>query len=198
MFSTIFGIYVFAGCFVSGIAFITLTISILKDKGYLEGVVNENHLHDLGKWMFGMSVFWAYIWISQYLLIWYANVPEETEYYVLRHHHWDGIFWFNLIINFVFPFFALMTRGAKRNIKVIKFVACILLFGHFIDLYLMVAPKIFEHHNIHGVSGFGIVQILELLGVIGLFTFVVHRALSKRNLVPVNDPTFSEGQHLHQ
>lgn len=197
-FSTIFGIYVFAGTFVSGIAFITLCILHLKDNGYLEGVVNENHLHDLGKWMFGMSVFWAYIWVSQYLLIWYANIPEETEYFVMRHHHWGSFFWVNFVINFVVPFFVLMPRGNKRNPKIVKCVARILIVGHFMDLYLMVAPKVFEHHNIHGVSGYGIVQVLQLLGMFGLLTFIVFRALARRNLVPVNDPTFEEGSHLHQ
>lgn len=197
-FSTIFGVYVFAGSFVSGICFIVLTIIKLQDWGYLKGIVNDNHLHDLGKWMFGMSVFWAYIWISQYLLIWYANIPEETEYYVLRHHHWNGLFFFNLAINFFVPFFVLMTRAAKRNRKVLTFVAITLLFGHFVDMYVMLAPKIFEVNNITSVSGSGILQILQLVGGFGLFIFVVGSALAKRKLVPVNDPTFAEGQHLHQ
>ena len=197
-FSTIFGVYVFAGSFVSGIAFITLAIIKLKDLGYLSGVVNENHLHDLGKWMFGMSVFWAYIWISQYLLIWYANIPEETEYYVLRHHHWNTLFFINLGINFFLPFFGLMTRAAKRNTKTLKVVAIGLLLGHFLDMYIMVAPKVFEHNNITNVSGAGVLQILQLVGGFGLFIFVVGKALSKRKLVVENDPTFAEGSHLHQ
>lgn len=196
-FSTIFGVYIFAGTFVSGMAFITLTVITLKEQGYLKNV-NENHLHDLGKWMFGMSVFWAYIWISQYLLIWYANVPEETEYYVLRHHHWNGLFFFNVVINFVFPFFVLMTRKAKRNATVLKTVAAVLLVGHFLDMYIMVAPKIFHHHDVHHVSGFGVVQILQLLGGFGFFIFIVGRALSKRKLEVTNDPTYAEGAHLHQ
>ncbi len=197
-FSTIFGVYIFAGSFVTGISFITLVVISLKEWGYLKNVVNENHLHDLGKWMFGMSIFWAYIWISQYLLIWYANVPEETEYYVLRHHHWNIIFFANLIINFVFPFLVLMTRQAKRSTKVLKLTAIVLLFGHFVDMYLMVAPKVFEHHEIHGVSGSGVLQVLQLVGGFGLFIFVVGTFLSKRKLVPVHDPNFGEGAHLHQ
>ncbi|MDP7320067.1 MAG: hypothetical protein QF441_05630 [Bacteriovoracaceae bacterium] len=197
-FSTIFGVYVFAGSFVSGICFITLAVIKLRELGYLKNVVTENHLHDLGKWMFGMSVFWAYIWVSQYILIWYANIPEETEYYVLRHHHWNGLFFFNLAINFFLPFFVLMTRAAKRNTKVLKFVAISLLLGHFIDLYVMLAPKVFEHNNITSVSGSGILQIMQLLGGFGLFIFVVATALTKRKLIPSDDPTFDEGQHLHQ
>jgi hypothetical protein len=197
-FSTIFGVGIFSGTFVSGICFITLTIIKLQDWGYLKNVVNDNHLHDLGKWMFGMSVFWAYIWISQYLLIWYANIPEETEYYVLRHHNWNGIFFFNLFVNFFVPFFGLMTRAAKRNRKVLATISIILLGGHFIDLYLMVAPKVFEHHNITSIGGAGVLQFLQLIGGFGLFIYVVGSALAKRKLVVNNDPTFEEGQHLHQ
>ncbi len=197
-FSTIYGVGVFAGSFVSGISFITLVIIFLKKYGYFKGVINDNHLHDLGKWMFGMSVFWAYIWISQYLLIWYANIPEETEYYVIRHHYWNGQFFFNLFVNFFVPFFGLMTRAAKRNVKVLGTVAVILLLGHFLDIYLMLAPKIFEVKNITSISGFGVIQLLQLIGGFGLFIYIVANSLSKRNLVPQNDPTFAEGQHLHQ
>lgn len=197
-FSTIFGVYIFAGTFVSGISFITLTVIKLKEWGYLDGVVNDNHYHDLGKWMFGFSTFWAYIWVSQYLLIWYANIPEETEYYVLRHHHWNTFFFVNLIINWVVPFFGLMSRQAKRDTKRLKLIASILLLGHFTDLYLMVAPKVFEHHGIETVSGYGVLQILQLAGYFGLFIFIVGTALSKGKLVPTGDPQLEEGIHLHQ
>lgn len=197
-FSTIFGIYIFAGSFVSGISFITLAVIKLKDWGYLHGVVSENNLHDLGKWMFGFSVFWAYIWLSQYMLIWYANIPEETEYFVLRHHHWNNVFFFNLALNFFVPFFGLMTRGAKRNVKRLKCIAMVLLLGHFVDIYLMVAPKVFEHHNIDSISGYGVLQLLQLVGYFGLFIFVVGKALSKNKLVSTGDPQLEEGIHLHQ
>lgn len=197
-FSTIFGVYVFAGAFVAGISFVALAVLFLRDNGYFENIITDDHLHDIAKWMFAMSVFWAYIWVSQYLLIWYANIPEETEYYVLRHHHWNGVFFFNLIINFIVPFFALMTRAAKRSATRVKIVAFVLLFGHFVDLYLMVAPKVFEEHQIHHIPGVGILQVLQLLGGFGLFIYIVANNLSKRKLVPTNDPTFSEGLHLHQ
>lgn len=197
-FSTIFGVYIFAGTFVSGISFTTLAVIKLREWGYLEGVVNVNHFHDLGKWMFGFSTFWAYIWVSQYLLIWYANIPEETEYFVLRHHHWNTIFFVNVIINWAVPFFGLMPREAKRNTKRLKFIASLLLLGHFIDLYLMVAPKVFEHHGIESISGYGVLQLLQLLGYFGLFIFIVGTALSKSKLVPSGDPQLEEGIHLHQ
>ena len=148
--------------------------------------------------MFGFSVFWAYIWLSQYLLIWYANIPEETEYYVLRHHHWNKVFFFNFAINFVVPFFGLMTRAAKRCTKRIQTIALILLLGHFVDIYLMVAPKVFEHHGINSISGYGVLQLLQLMGYFGLFIFVVGKALSKNKLVSTGDPQLEEGIHLHQ
>jgi len=197
-FSTIFGVYIFAGSFVSGMSFIALSVIKLQEWGYLKGVVNENHIHDIAKWMFGFSIFWAYIWISQYLLIWYANIPEETEYYVLRHHHWNTVFFINVLLNWLVPFLGLLSRSAKRNVKRVKFIAVVLLVGHFIDLYLMVAPKIFEHHGIHHVSGYGILQALQWLGFFGLFIFVVGRALSKNKLVSTGDPQLAEGIHLHQ
>lgn len=197
-FSTIFGVYAFAGTFVSGVAFTTLAVIKLKEWGYLKGVVTEDHYHDLGKWMFGFSIFWAYIWISQYLLIWYANIPEETEYYVLRSHHgWNVVFFANLFINWLLPFFLLMTRAAKRNPARLKLVAMIVLFGHLVDLYLMVAPMVFHHNNAH-ISGFGILQLLQWLGFGGLFVYVVGSALAKNSLVVKNDPTLDEGIHLHQ
>lgn len=197
-FSTIFGVYTFAGSFVAGVSFITLVVIALKNWGYLQGVVNDNHLHDLGKWMFGMSTFWAYIWVSQYLLIWYANIPEETEYYVMRSHGvWGILFFANVIINWVFPFFALMTRAAKRNTKRLALVAVVLLAGRFLDLYLMIAPKVFEHHHTH-ITGFGALQLIQWAGMMGLFVFIVLSVLSKQSLVPVKDPNLDEGVHLHQ
>jgi hypothetical protein len=196
-FSTIFGVYVFSGTFQSGVAFVILTLVVLKSMGYMKHV-NENHFHDLGKWLFGFSVFWAYMWISQYMLIWYANIPEETEYYVLRHHHWNWQFFTNVVINFAIPFIVLMTREAKRNLKVLSFASLVILGGHYLDMYIMVAPKVFEENSISGVSGFGVIQALQLVGGFGLFIFVIAKALTKRSLVVSSDPTSDEGNHLHQ
>jgi hypothetical protein len=196
-FSTVFGVYIFAGSFVSGISFITLAIIFLKKQGYLP-FINENHYHDLGKWMFGFSIFWAYIWLSQYLLIWYANIPEETEYYVLRSHGmWNTVFFANLIINWVAPFLILMKRESKRNPKSLAIAAFILLFGHLVDLYLMVAPKVFEHSGAQ-IQGGGVLQFLSTLGFLGLFIFVVAKSFSKTRIVSTEDPTFLEGTSLHQ
>lgn len=196
-FSTIFGVYIFAGSFVSGMSFITIVTIKLRDWGYFKNYITDSHLHDLGKWVFGFSVFWAYIWVSQYLLIWYANISEETEYYVLRHHEWNGMFWINFTLNFLVPFIFLMSRPAKRNAKRLMAVCSVLLVGHFIDLYLMVAPMIFEHHSTN-VVGFGIVQFLQWIGYFGLFIFIIGKSLEKNSLVPVGDPQLEEALHLHQ
>ncbi len=197
-FSTIYGVNVFSGSFVAGMSFICLATIKLREWGYLKGIINDNHFHDMGKWMFGFSTFWAYTWLSQFLLIWYANIPEETEYYVLRLDHWNFQFFLNVVLNWLAPFLLLLSRPAKRNTKRLKLVACILLVGHFLDLYLMVAPKVFEHHGIHHLSGFGALQALQWLGFAGLFLFVVGTAFSKRDIVAKGDPQLLEGIDLHQ
>jgi hypothetical protein len=196
-FSTIFAIYTFSGLFVSTIAFITLTIIILQSLGYLRDAVNENHFHDLGKWLFGFSTFWAYIWFSQYMLIWYSNIPEETEYFVLReHHNWDWLFYFNLLINWLIPFFALMSRNSKRNKFILSRVCVLLLVGHWLDIYLMVSPKVFEIHGLEATVG--LVEIFTACGYAGLFCLVVGNYLSKHKIKSEADPFYKEGLHLHQ
>jgi len=196
-FSTIFGVYVFAGAFVSTAAFLTLINIFLLNGGYLKGIVTTDHLHDLGKLMFGFSVFWAYIWISQYLLIWYSNIPEETEYYLLRSHHgFKPFFWVTLFTNFFFPFFALMSREAKRNVKRLKLVAVVILLGHWVDLYVMIAPKVVEHHGGH--AKIGLTEIGMFIGFFSLFLFVVLKGLSKVNIIAKADPYLEEGVNLHQ
>jgi hypothetical protein len=197
-FSTIFGVYTFSGLFVAGISFITLSILILQKMGYFKGVVTEDHYHDLGKWIFAFSTFWAYIWISQYLLIWYSNLPEETPYFILRSQHtWDWIFWTNLVVNWVIPFFALMSRNSKRSGFILSRVCVLLLIGHWLDIYLMVAPKVYEHAGLKLFS-VGVVEVLMALGFAGGFLLVFVAALKKKKLLPKNDPYFAEGVHLHQ
>lgn len=196
-FSTIFAIYTFSGLFVSGIALITLVAILLQNMGYLKGVITEDHYHDLGKFLFGFSTFWAYIWFSQYMLIWYSNIPEETAYYYLREHHtWDWLFYFNLVINWLVPFFALMTRDSKRSKFILMRVSIVLLVGHWLDLYLMAAPKVLEHAHIHPSINW--IEVGMAIGFVCLFGFVFAKSMSKRSLVQKNDPYLEEGIHLHQ
>lgn len=196
-FSTIFAVYGFSGMFLNGLVMITLSLIILQDLGYFKDVINENHYHDLGKMIFGFSTFWAYIWFCQYMLIWYANIPEETIYYLDRTEgNWDWPFFVNLIINWVVPFLALMTREAKRSRWVLTRVCILLLVGHWFDLYTLVAPKVFSHAKVE--HSIGPVEVLMALGFAGLFVFIFMFNLKKANLLALHDPNLEEGLHLHQ
>jgi len=192
-YSTIFSVYTFAGLFLHGIGVITLIVLFLRSQGYLRDVVNENHLHDLGKLIFAFSTFWAYIWFFQYMLIWYANLPEETIYYHIRHQGgWMVLFVLNLILNWIVPFFVLLPRGAKRNEKVLWGVSLLLVVAYWLDLYLMVVPGKLTKITL------GAVEILSALGFMALFFYVVLKALSRAPLAPYKDPYFEESVRLHQ
>ncbi|MBI3071399.1 MAG: hypothetical protein HYY84_04645 [Deltaproteobacteria bacterium] len=192
-FSTIFGIYNLAGLLLGGFASIAVVTILLRRAGYLPNV-NENHLHDLGKLTFAMSVFWAYIWISQYMLIWYSNLPEETTYYLRRTEGgWAFLFYFNVVINWVVPFVVLLPRPGKRSEANLLRVSLAVLGGRFLDIYLMVAPANSTEHG-----GVGIVDVTTFLGVGALFVLIVYRALARRSLIPRGDPYLIEGLHHKQ
>ncbi|MCV9387666.1 quinol:cytochrome C oxidoreductase [Reichenbachiella ulvae] len=192
-FSTMFGWYVFASWWVTGLAFITFVAIQLKDKGYLS-VVNSNHLHDLGKFVWGFSIFWTYIWFSQFLLIYYANIPEETIYFVerLKSDYYSKIFFINLIINFVLPFLLLMTRDSKRHARILKVVTPIVIFGHWLDFYLMVTPGVLKENG-----GFGFLEIGLMLVYGATFVYVMLHSLAKHPLVAKNHPMYNEALHHH-
>ena len=192
-FSTLYGWYVFSSWFVSGLAAITLTVIILKQNGYLP-LVNANHLHDLGKFMFAFSIFWTYLWFSQFMLYWYANIPEEVIYYRERidgyDGHYTGVFFANLIVNFAFPFLVLMTRDSKRQMIILKLVCVAILAGHWNDFYLMIMPG-----TLRGEGGFGLIEIGTALLFLGVFLIALTRTLSRAALVPVNHPFLEESVH---
>ncbi len=194
-FSTMFGWYVFSSWFVSGLAATTLAVIFLKQHGYLK-MVNANHLHDLGKFVFAFSIFWTYIWFAQFLLYWYANIPEEAIYFIDRlggnHGHYRWIFFMNLFINFVFPFLVLMTRDAKRQMIMLKIVTIAILVGHWFDFYLMMMPG-----TLHEGAGVGFIEIGAALMFLGVFLLTFTRGLTKAALVPVNHPFLEESVHHH-
>jgi hypothetical protein len=192
-FSTMFGWYVFASWWVSALAMITLFIIYLKDAGYLS-FVGESHLHDLGKFVFAFSIFWTYIWFSQFLLIYYANIPEETIYFVdrLRSDHYSKFIFVNLFLNFFFPFLGLMTRDAKRKMTILKIVCMVVLIGHWSDFYLMIVPGTLKENG-----GLHFLEIGTMMIYLSIFLFVVLNALSKVPLVAKNHPMIEESVNHH-
>ncbi|HEU5291134.1 MAG TPA: quinol:cytochrome C oxidoreductase [Cyclobacteriaceae bacterium] len=192
-FSTMFGWYVFASWWVTGLAFITLVVVFLKDNGYLK-IVNANHLHDLGKFVFAFSIFWTYIWFGQFLLIYYANIPEETVYFIerMKTSPYSWIFFANLILNFVLPFLLLMTRDAKRHMAMLKVVCPIVIVGHWFDFFNMVTPGVMKENG-----SLGLLEIGTGLIFMSVFVWVVLTALTKMPLFGKNHPMLEESLHHH-
>jgi hypothetical protein len=190
-FSTLFGWYVFAGMAVSGITVIAFISLYLKSRGHLE-IVNDSHIHDLAKFMFGFSIFWAYLWFSQFMLIWYANIPEEVTYFITRIEDYNGLFFGMLVLNFVFPFLVLMNSDYKRIPWFVVMAGLIILVGHYIDVYVMIMPA-----TVGDRWTFGIPELSSIMLFAGLFLFIVFTALSKAPLVVKRNPFLKESEHFH-
>ena len=192
-FSTIFGVYCWAGLFYSGLAMITIWVIILRKRGVLGGFVTEDHLHDLGKLMFAFLVFWAYIGFSQFMLIWYANLPEETFYMIRRiHGAWEPVSLALMIGKFGLPFFMIVSRKAKRNENWLLFMACWFLAAQWLDVYWMVYPTFFA------TPVFGWMEIGIFAGFGGLFFLSVGAFLKRISPVAIKDPRLNEALHHHQ
>lgn len=192
-FSTIFGVYCFAGFFQTTIATMILTVVYLRKKGLLEGFVNDNHLHDLGKFLFAFTVFWAYIAFSQYMLIWYANLPEETFFYLPRlEPGWVGVSVALLVCKFVVPFLALLPQWAKRSSIHLVVLSIWTLAMQFLDIYWLVYPN---YNNERAVFGLPEVAGMALFG--GLFLFSMTRFLSQNSVVAIKDPRIQEALDHH-
>jgi hypothetical protein len=190
-FSTLFGWYVFASFFVSGITTIQMVTLYLKSKGYLENV-NSSHIHDLSKFMFGISVFWTYLWFSQFMLIWYANIPEEVTYFVTRINVYGITFWGAFVMNFIFPILLLINTDFKRIAWIIVMAGMVILIGHYIDFFNMIMPA-----TVGDRWFIGIPEISSLAFFLGLFIYVVFSALTKAPLVPKRNPFIEESKHFH-
>jgi hypothetical protein len=193
-FSTIFGVYNFAGLFLSGLAAIILVALWLERAGPLQNVLNEAHLHDLGKLLFAFSVFWMYIWFSQYMLIWYTDIPEETSYFIRRQQGgWYALFLINIVLNWVIPFAVLLRRDTKRQRQTLMAVAVVVLLGRWLDVYLMIFPPL-----VGEAPTFGIWELGLTLGGVGAFVFVLAIALKGAPAVPLADPELAESlQYEH-
>lgn len=191
-FSTMFGVYLFIGFVQATFAMIILLINFLKKQGYLS-IVRDDHYHDLGKFMFGFTVFYAYIGVSQYLLIWYANLPEETTFYMAREvPGWLPVSIALPIVRFLLPFLLLLPRAAKRCPKYLGIVACLVIFGEWLDLNYLVMPTFSPSKFVVGWQDIGM-----FLGFLGFFLFFVRRYLAKHNTVPVKDPYLHESLNHH-
>ncbi len=191
-YSTLFGWYNFISLFIASICTTILILIYLKRQGHMPQL-NENHLHDLGKYAFGFSVFWTYLWFSQFMLYWYGNIPEETRWWLDRARtDYRGLFYANLLLNFLFPFLTLMRRDAKRNMTVLTIVAAGLILTHWLDFYMMITPA-----TLGDDWGFGLLEIGMFVAFAGGFLFVVFRELTKAALIPEKHPMYRESLDHH-
>lgn len=191
-YSTMYSWYTFASTFVAGMSLIALFVIFLKNQGQLEYVTDE-HLHDVGKFMFAFSIFWTYLWFSQYMLIWYANIPEETGYFKIRvMGPYRGIFFLNLILNFVCPILILMKKAVKRNYTLMTLMAILIIFGHWIDFWQMVMPGTLNENAHLRPFEFGIAALF-----IGIIMWRVGVYFSKHPLTAKNHPFLKESMIHH-
>jgi hypothetical protein len=192
-YSTIFGVYFWAGSIVGSLAAQTVLVILLRSVGVLNAAVTAEHLHDLGKLLFSFVIFWAYIAFSQYFLIWYANIPEETVWYARRlEGGWLGVALALVLGHFALPFVILLSRSAKRNSLVLGLVALGVLGFHYVDLYWQIMPQFLPHNPvIHWLDGATLVAILATCGL------VVLHGMRRHPLIPVGDPQLEESLQLH-
>ncbi len=190
-YSTIFGLYVFSGSTLSVLAFLILVLLYLRKKGILTEEITVEHFHDLGKLLFTFTIFWAYMAFSQYFLIWYGNIPEETIWF---QHRWQGS-WktVSLVLvmgHFVLPFIILMIRSIKRNLSILGFMAFWLLLMHFIDLYWLILPGLHQQN-----AQISWMDFTTVIGIGGIFIWYFARQMSAHALIPINDPRLQASIH---
>lgn len=216
-YSTLFAWYTGASWFVAAMALTIMLLIYLKSRGYLPQV-NADHFHDIGKYMFGISIFWTYLWFSQFMLIWYANVGEETVYFYDRMNDYPVLFYANLVLNFILPFFILMRNDNKRKFGPMFTASLFVFFGHWLDMFLMIKPgarhtamEHMAHHGEHAADaahegehalefmmGFtlpGLLEIGAMIGFLAFFLYFVLNQLAKAPLAPKNDPYLDEAEH---
>jgi hypothetical protein len=191
-YSTIFGVYIFGGSLLAILSFMVIFGNLLKKKNMLADTITVEHYHDLGKFLFAFIIFWGYIGFSQYFLIWYANIPEETIWYL---HRWEGSWKIITMVlvfgHFVIPFMALLPRFVKRNMGSLTFFAVWILIMHWIDIFWLVMPSL-HHHGFH----FSWMDLTATLGIGGIFFWYFLQKYYKHALVPVNDPRLDVSIHM--
>ncbi|MFI5345553.1 MAG: hypothetical protein ACHQ51_04185 [Elusimicrobiota bacterium] len=189
--STLYPWFVFAGTFEGGLAALTVLVLLLRRRGLFSSL-NENHLHDLGKYVFAFGCFWAYLWFCQYLLIWYANIPDETTHFVLRTSPgWRFLFWLNPVVNFVLPFALLLPAKRKRRERTLLAGAAVVLAGRALDLYLLIMPPVLGAR-----PGLGLAEPAAFVGLGALFLLAFDRAFAAAAPEPLHDPYLDESRHF--
>lgn len=190
-FSTIFGVYLFSGSFLAFLCFFVLIGKYLASQGILKDIITVEHYHDVGKLMFGFIIFWSYMAFSQYFLIWYANIPEETYWFLKR---WEGS-WVTMSMvllfgHFVIPFILMLTRWSKRNTFMLVFMALWILAMRWVDLYWLIFPT-------HSESGVYLswMDLSTMVGIGGVFVWFVMFRMTKDKLIPLNDPDLGTSLH---
>jgi len=197
-YSTMWGVYFFAGGAFSVLATVILVLALLKRQGKLdEGVVTTEHLHDLSKLLFGFTVFWAYIAFGQYFLIWYSNIPEETAWFIFRKEHYTGLTAFLTIGHFLIPFYILLWRPVRRSWTLIAAMAVWALFMHVMDMYWILRPAVYTGPLLEGQetpAGY-VVDVLAIGGAVALFAGMLMKRVASGPLVPTHDPRLPEALH---
>ena len=193
-FSTMWGVYNFAGMVLATLAMVIILCVLLSMPGRsLQGVFRTEHLHDLGKLLIGFSCFWMYIWFCQYMLIWYSNLPEETSYFVTRTHGaWGPVVITSLLLNWLIPFFVLLPRPAKRSRSVMVKVAIMILIGRWVDLYVMVFPSTLGEPPL-----FGIWEAAAIVCLIALGLRIINHSFKRTRAVTQDNPFLRESLTYH-
>ncbi|MDD3458969.1 MAG: hypothetical protein PHO74_05785, partial [Weeksellaceae bacterium] len=186
-YSTLFMFYGMVSCLVAAVAVIAVISIYLKKQGALP-LFNDNHQHDLAKYMFGFSLLWTYLWFCQFMLQWYAGVPEEVQYFQQRNAQYPGYYWM-LLVNFLLVLLIMTSSSIKRVPQLVFVMGIMIVLGHYWDFYNQIMPG-----SVGGFHNFGLLEIGSLLFVSGLFTYIVFRAISKLNLEPTGNPYFHESK----
>ncbi|WP_299063448.1 quinol:cytochrome C oxidoreductase [uncultured Polaribacter sp.] len=190
-FSTLFSWYVLSSLLVSAVTVIALVTIYLRSKGVLPAV-NDSHIHDLAKFMFGFSIFWTYLWFAQFMLIWYADIPEEGVYFAQRFNEYKVPFLAMVVMNFVFPVLVLLNSDFKSLPWFVILGGVVILVGHYIDIFVMIMPG-----TVGGQWSFGIAEFGSLLFFLGLFIYATFSSFAKANPIPKANPFLKESEHFH-
>ncbi|EAQ43102.1 quinol:cytochrome C oxidoreductase [Polaribacter sp. MED152] len=190
-FSTLFGWYVLASLLVSALTVVAFVTIYLRSKNAIPGI-NDSHIHDLAKFMFGFSVFWTYLWFAQFMLIWYADIPEETTYFVARFNEYKLPFLAMVVMNFVFPVLLLINSDYKSIPWFVVIGGIVILGGHYIDIFVMIMPA-----TVGPFWSFGIAELSAVLFFLGIFIYTVFSAFAKANPIPKGNPFLKESEHFH-